>query len=333
MDSSVGAFESGFHLDGQTKEHAILVRSLGVSNLIVAINKLDTSDNEGATGSKVRYHEIISQLSPFLEKIGFNTADVSFVPCSGLLGYNVVKKSTDSLSWYTGKTLLSLLESKQVVGKKSEVPFRLSVSDVFIPANTSLVHISGRIEAGAIQIGDTAVIMPKGLTVKIKSIMANEAACSWGKAGDIVEAALIGVDTAEAIHVSDILCPPDALVPVVQKFQARLVTFELARPILKGTKVILHRGRINTPATITKLIAIVSKADGSVTKAKPRLVTSSQTVTVEIKLDNGPIPMETFKDSKELGRVILRKEGTTIAAGVIDSLVFPKQKQEVEQEN
>lgn len=326
VDATVGAFESGFHLDGQTKEHAILVRSLGVSHLIVAVNKLDLSDATYDGGSQARYLDIINQLSPFLESIGFRSVDVTFVPCSGLLGYNVVNKSTETLSWYDGDSLLSLLESKQISEKKSEVPFRLSVQDVFVENNSSLIHAIGRLEAGAIQIGDTALVMPRGLTVKIKTITANEKPCTWGKAGDIVEVSLLGIETVDDIHVSDILCPPSAPVPVAQKFQSRIVCFTLARPILKGTTFILHRGRISTPATISKLVAVVNKADGSVVKSKPRFLTSGQTAIVEIKLDNGPIPMETFKDSKELGRIILRSGGATVAAGVIDSLISSKDK-------
>lgn len=326
VDSSTGAFESGFFLDGQTKEHAILVRSMGVSHLVVAINKLDTIESRSVGEAEARYYEIKAHLDPFFENIGFKTSDISYVPCSGLKGANVVNLSKTDLTWYDGPTLLSLLESKQIKQRDDDAPFRVTLTDSFSPSHSSAVHLRGRIEAGAIQVGDTALVVPKNLILKIKSLKANDQECSWAKAGDIIEAGVVGCESPEDLHPSDILCPPTAPVPVVQKFKATLITFDLSRPILKGTRVMFHRGRINTPATISKLLAIVSKSDGSLIKAKPRLITSGQAASVEIKLDEGPLPIERFKDSKELGRVILRQGGTTIGACVVDDLVYPKEK-------
>lgn len=326
VDSSTGAFESGFFLDGQTREHAILVRSMGVTHLIVAINKLDIAESRSEREAEARYYEIKSHLEPFFEKIGFNAKDVSYVPCSGYNGANVVKLHKHELAWYDGPTLLALLESKKITEKDDSGPFRITISDSFSPAHSSAVHMTGRIETGAIQVGDTAVVVPKNLVLKIKSLKVNDAPCAWAKAGEIIEASVVGCDSPEDLFPSDILCPPTALVPVVQKFRATFVAFELTRPILKGARVMFHRGRINTPATITKMIALVSKADGSVIKEKPRLITSSQAALVEITLDEGPLPMELFKDSKELGRAILRQGGSTIGVCVVDSLIYPKKK-------
>ena len=75
----------------------------GVSQLLVAVNKMDTVD-----WSKDRYNEILQKLSAFLRQAGFRDSDVSFVPCSGLAGVNLVQTPAvedELMSWYTGPTL------------------------------------------------------------------------------------------------------------------------------------------------------------------------------------------------------------------------------------
>lgn len=106
VDATRGEFETGFDLGGQTREHALLVRSLGVNQLAVAINKLDT-----VSWSKDRFDEIVQKLKAFLKQAGFKESDVTFVPCSGLTGQNLVKPPTENelLLWYNGPCLLDVI--------------------------------------------------------------------------------------------------------------------------------------------------------------------------------------------------------------------------------
>ena len=105
IDSSVGEFESGFALGGQTKEHTLLVRSMGVQRIIVAVNKMDN-----AQWSHARFEEIQQQMSQFLTSANFNPRNVAFVPCSGLTGENIIKKPKEGLMpWYKGRTLVKEL--------------------------------------------------------------------------------------------------------------------------------------------------------------------------------------------------------------------------------
>lgn len=111
VDATRGEFETGFEQGGQTREHALLVRSLGVSQLGVVVNKLDT-----VGWSQQRFDEIVGKLKVFLKQAGFKDSDVVYVPCSGLTGENLVKDPTDTelLRWYKGPTLL------KVIGKYTE---------------------------------------------------------------------------------------------------------------------------------------------------------------------------------------------------------------------
>lgn len=106
VDATRGEFETGFEQGGQTREHALLVRSLGVSQICVAVNKLDNEN-----WSKDRFDEIVAKLKAFLKQAGFKDSDVEYIPCSGLTGENLVKPASEEelLRWYSGPTLLSVV--------------------------------------------------------------------------------------------------------------------------------------------------------------------------------------------------------------------------------
>lgn len=106
VDATRGEFETGFDFGGQTREHALLVRSLGVTQLAVAINKLDT-----VSWSQDRFSEIEKKLKTFLKQAGYKESDVTFVPCSGLTGQNLASKPTENelVTWYNGPTLLDVI--------------------------------------------------------------------------------------------------------------------------------------------------------------------------------------------------------------------------------
>lgn len=319
VDSATDAFESGFSLDGQTKEHAVLVRSLGVDSIVVAVNKLDT-----VNWSQERFDDIRIQLTEFLKKVGFKEQQVSFIPTSGLHGDNVTKRSSSKgLSWYEGDTLLAKLETinNQAERKDHKKNLRIITSDVVKGANTSDVSIVGRVDSGSIQVGEKVYISPSGKISPVKSLTTNnEQRSNWAVAGDNVTVNLGELENDDAI-VGDVVCNLEAPIPSAKRFTCRIVVFELKRPITIGTKFIIHRGRINAPAKVSKILATLDKSNGQVIKQKPRHLTSNATAMVEVLLEDRPIPLETFKNSKELGRVVLRKDGATAAAGVVDELI------------
>ncbi|CAD0056084.1 unnamed protein product [Aureobasidium pullulans] len=84
--AGTGEFEAGISKDGQTREHALLAYTLGVKQLIVAINKMDTTK-----WSEARYQEIIKETSGFIKKVGYNPKHVPFVPISGFNGDNMIE--------------------------------------------------------------------------------------------------------------------------------------------------------------------------------------------------------------------------------------------------
>lgn len=316
VDATRGEFETGFEQGGQTREHALLVRSLGVSQLGVVVNKLDT-----VGWSKERFDEIVTKMKSFLKQAGFKESDVVYVPCSGLTGENLVKPATEAelVSWYKGPTLLNVIDNFKLPERSIDKPFRMSVSDIFKGTGSGFC-ISGRIETGVLCVNDKVLVGPSREQAQIKSIMIDEASVTAAFAGDQVSVSLSGNIDIANISVGFIICDPANPIPIVTRMQARIIVFNVKVPITLGYPVLLHHQSLIEPATIVKLNAQLHKGTGEVIKKKPRCLGNNSCALVEIETSR-PIGVELYADVKELGRIMLRVSGVTIAAGLITKII------------
>lgn len=301
IDASTGNFESG--LKGQTKEHALLVRSMGVQRIVVAVNKLDT-----VQWSQDRFEEISQQLSAFLTSAGFLAKNLAFVPCAGLTGDNIVGKAGDpQASWYTGAPLISLLESSEPVTRALEKPLRMTVDDIFRGGVQNPLSVSGRLDAGNVQIGDTVIIMPASQNASIKGLEVDSEPSDWAVAGQNVILHFADIE-AKYLKSGDVVCPPAAPIQCITSFIVKMLAFEHITPM----HCEVHKGRLHAPARVTKLVAQLDKASGAAIKGKkPRLIKPGSVARVLVEVDD-PIPLE------QGGRVILRAGGETIGAGLVE---------------
>nr|WRK57540.1 Hbs1 protein [Recilia dorsalis] len=311
VDATRGEFETGFESGGQTREHALLVRSLGVSQIAVAINKLDTVDwNEN------RFLEIASKLNVFLKQAGFRDKDVTFVPCSGLTGENLITRPTEPAlaQWYTGPCLLEVIDKFKVPERPVAKPLRISVNDVFKGTGSGFC-VAGRVETGMVQAGDKLLVLPQNEVATVKAISIEEVSTPTAFAGDSMSLTIANYDQ-QNMAVGYVLCDPTSPVPVTAKFEARIVVFNITVPITKGFSVVLHQQSLAEPAVITKLVAQLHKSSGEVVKRRPRCLTKNSSALVVLETSR-PVCVELYRDVKELGRFMLRVGGATIAAGLI----------------
>ncbi|XP_043312703.1 HBS1-like protein isoform X1 [Cervus canadensis] len=314
VDASRGEFEAGFETGGQTREHGLLVRSLGVTQLAVAVNKMDQ-----VNWQQERFQEITGKLGHFLKQAGFKESDVAFIPTSGLSGENLITRSQSSelTKWYKGLCLLEQIDSFKPPQRSIDKPFRLCVSDVFKDQGSGFC-VTGKIEAGYIQTGDRLLAMPPNETCTAKGITLHDEPVDWAAAGDHVSLTLVGMDIIK-INVGCIFCVPKEPIKVCTRFRARILIFNIEIPITKGFPVLLHYQTVSEPAVIKRLISVLSKSTGEVTKKKPKLLTKGQNALVELQTQR-PVALELYKDFKELGRFMLRYSGSTIAAGVVTEI-------------
>ncbi|EDW68885.1 protein HBS1 [Drosophila virilis] len=314
VDATRGEFESGFELGGQTREHAILVRSLGVNQLGVVINKLDT-----VGWSKERFQEIVHKLKSFLKQAGFKESDVSFTPCSGLTGENLTKAAQEPAlkAWYEGPNLLEVIEHFKVPERAIDRPLRMSVSDIYKGTGSGFC-ISGRIETGALCVNDKVLVGASREQAQVKSLSMDELTQTSVFAGDQVSVTLAGIDVNN-ITVGCIICDPQMPIPVTTRFQCRIIVFNVKVPITMGYPVLLHHQSLIEPAVVCKLTASIHKSTGEVVKKKPRCLGQNSCALVEVETSR-PICIERYSDFKELGRIMLRVAGVTIAAGMVTKI-------------
>jgi len=300
IDASTGNFESG--LKGQTKEHALLVRSIGVQRIIVVVNKMDVAD-----WSEDRFREIQQQMASFLNTAGFQPRNVTFVPCSGLEGGNILTKTTDPrASWYSGQTLVQELDTAEPLTYALDKPLRMTINDVFRGSVQNPLSVSGRLEAGNVQVGEQVIIMPSGEIAQIRSMEVDEEPKEWAVAGQNVVLHLSDVDPVH-LKSGDVLCSLKSAMKNIGEFKAKILAFDHLTPM----NLDVHKGRLHVPGRITQLIGTLDKTTGAVLKKKPKIVQPGSVVRVVVQLGQA-VPLEAP------ARIVLRANGETVAAGLIE---------------
>ena len=335
LDSGTGAFETGMEGGGQTKEHTLLARALGINRVIVAVNKMDTTT---PPWSQARFDTVSQQMSGFLTTAGFVSKNTAFVPCAGLTGQNVVERLPAETkgkpapwSWYAGPTLLEQLDttgmdttatSKQYIAS----PLRLTISDIFRASVTAPLSISARIDAGSLQIGDVVLAMPAGETATIKGLEVDSSSGAaipsdagnpedsenankgWAVAGQIITAHLADIDPIH-LRLGDVMCSLKNPIRNVRAFSAKILAFDFVIP----GAVDCHRGKMHAEANIESLLAVLDKNGAPEGKKgkKPRVVKAGAVARVRVELVRY-LPLEAG------ARVVLRREGTTVAAGLVE---------------
>lgn len=170
-----GEFETGFEKGGQTREHALLVKTAGIKHLIVLVNKMDDPTVEW---DESRYLECKDKITPFLRKIGFNMkSDVYFMPCSGLSGAFLRNRPSDSSSsWYQGPAFLDYLDSLPSFTRKVTGPLRIPISGKYKDMG---MFVLGKVESGSVRCGQSVVILPNKQETIISQVNLSRISAFW----------------------------------------------------------------------------------------------------------------------------------------------------------
>lgn len=321
IDSGIGEFESGFqgagNFHGQTKEHSYLARALGVTYLIVAINKLDVIkwDHE-------RFMQIKSQLEPFLKKAGFK--DILFIPISGLNGDNLTTRSGSTLlNWYTGASLVDLIDQIPLPARNYTKPLRMCIMDSYKLNHGNIIGqvFSGKIEGGQMKINDKILISPCGVTGVVKHIEIEGSLADHAVAGESVSVSVKDtVGDFLLVNPGDVVSAFGYPVPLVKKFRAKVFTFDILFPITKGLRLVMFVQSLKVVIWVNKLHEQLDSVTGKVLKSNPRCLTSNMTGVVEIETEF-KICLERFGCYKSLGRVLFRDRSETVMAGMVLELL------------
>ncbi|MFH1785925.1 MAG: translation elongation factor EF-1 subunit alpha [Candidatus Micrarchaeota archaeon] len=296
----------------QTKEHAFLAKVLGINQFAVNMNKMD------AVGYKQEeYDKIKAEVEKLLKGIGYKLEEVKFVPCSGYAGDNLTKKSAN-MPWYTGPTLLEIIDTFKIPPKPVDKPLRLPIQDVFTITGHGTVPV-GRVETGKMKPGDSIVVMPSNAKGEVKKIEMHHQELTEAMPGDNVGFNLKGVDKKD-IKRGDVIGPSSNPPKVAETFTAQIVVLNHPTAISIGYTPVFH---IHTAQFAGKVVEILEKKDpktGQTAQAKPDFIKTGDVAVVRIQ-PLKPMVIEKFSDFPPLGRFALRDMGQTVAAGVVLDVV------------
>ena len=305
-----GEFEAGISPGGQTREHASLLKILGVNQIVVAINKMDDPQ---VNWSKERYEEIKNEVSRFLKQLGFRVDKIRFVPVSAWTGDNVLKKS-DKMPWYDGPTLIEALDEFEVPPKPIDKPLRLPIQDVYSITGVGTVPV-GRIETGKIRVGDRVVFMPAGVVGEVKSIEMHHRPIQEAEAGDNIGFNVKGVSKKD-IRRGDVAGPVDNPPTVAEEFIGQVFVIHHPTAIGPGYTPVMHVHTAQVAVTFLELLAKINPRTGEVVEENPSFLKTGDAALVRFK-PLRPVSLEEFQKFPELGRFAIRDMGTTVAAGIV----------------
>ncbi|SJX65169.1 probable SUP35-eukaryotic peptide chain release factor GTP-binding subunit [Sporisorium reilianum f. sp. reilianum] len=311
-----GEFETGFERGGQTREHAVLVKTAGVQRLIVVVNKMDEST---VNWQQSRYDEIQSKLTPFLRSAGFNPkTDITYIPVSAYAGHNLKERVPKSVcDWYTGPSLLEFLDDLELGDRKISAPLKMPISEKYKDMGTVVV---GKLEAGKIKKGDSLLLMPNKVSVETVAIFnEQEEEVPAAISGDNVRVKLKGVDHEE-VTVGHVLTDPVHPVHVATHFEAQLAILEHRNIICAGYSAVVHCHTVSQEANLAALLHYYDKKTGKKSRRGPQFAKKGMKIIALVELA-GPICVERFKDYPQLGRFTLRDEGRTVAIGKVTKLI------------
>jgi elongation factor 1-alpha len=311
LSAKEGETDTAIAPGGQAREHAFLLRTLGVGQLIVAINKMDDNNY-----SEQAFKVAKEKAEKLIKSVGYKLENVPILPVSGWKGDNLVKKS-ENMKWWTGKTLLETFDEFKLPEKPVGKPLRIPVQDVYTITGVGTVPV-GRVETGVAKAGMKIIVMPSGAVGEIKTIETHHTQMESAEAGDNIGFNLRGIEKKD-LKRGDVIGTPDSPPNVAKEFRAQIIVIHHPTAIAPGYTPVMHAHTCQVAATIVAFESKINPQTGAEEEKDPKFLKAGDSAIVRIRPVR-PIPIETFQDFPELGRFALRDMGATIAAGVVKEI-------------
>jgi len=316
VPADVGGFEASFAKDGQTREHALLAYTLGIKQMIVFVNKMDSTS---VSYKKDRYDEIVGNLKGALKKIGYKVKKIPFIPGSGFEGDNMMEKSSN-MTWYKGPCLLEALDKIKAPKRPTDKPLRLPLQDVYKISGVGTVPV-GRVETGKLKAGINVQFAPVGVVTECKSVEMHHEVLDEAIPGDNVGFNIKNVSVKDIKRGFVASNSKNNPAENAKDFTAQVIITNHPGKIMAGYTPVLD---CHTAHIACKFVKLISKKKGSRPKEEnPSFAKTGDTVDA-ILMPKKLMCVETFKEFSPLGRFAVRDMRQTVAVGVITGVTKGK---------
>jgi len=324
--AGTGEFEAGISKEGQTREHALLAYTLGVKQLIIGVNKMDST---APPYSEPRFTEIKKEVTGYIKKIGYNPKAVAFVPISGWNGDNMLEPS-EKMAWYKGweierkegnakgKTLFEALDAILPPQRPTEKSLRLPLQDVYKIGGIGTVPV-GRVETGILKPGMVVTFAPNPLSTEVKSVEMHHESMSEALPGDNVGFNVKNISVKEIrrgyVAGDSKNDPPKE----AKSFHAQVIILNHPGEIKAGYAPVLDCHTAHIACKFAELKEKCDRRSGKKLEDNPKMVKSGDAAMVDL-IPSKPMCVEAFSDYAPLGRFAVRDMKQTVAVGIIKSV-------------
>jgi len=329
--AGTGEFEAGISKEGQTREHALLAYTLGVKQLIIGVNKMDST---APPYSESRFNEIQKEVSTYIKKIGYNPKTVAFVPISGWHGDNMIEESKN-MSWFkgwnierknaegkeekpSGKTMIQALDAIMPPTRPVDKALRLPLQDVYKIGGIGTVPV-GRVETGIIKPGMVVTFAPANVTTEVKSVEMHHESLPEALPGDNVGFNVKNVSVKE-IRRGNVAGDSKADPPRGAKmFHAQVIVLNHPGEIKNGYSPVLDCHTAHIACKFQEIKEKVDRRSGKKLEDNPKFVKSGDAAMVDL-VPSKPMCVESYSAYPPLGRFAVRDMKQTVAVGVIKTV-------------
>lgn len=307
-DGAILVVDAKDGVQAQTKEHVFLARTLGINQMIVAINKMDAVNYD-----QNRFNEVKEDVKKLLQMVGYKVDEIPFIPSSAYHGDNVYKKS-DKTPWYDGPTFFEALDQFKPPEKPVDKPLRIPVQDVYSISGVGTVPV-GRVETGILKTGDKIIFEPPSVSGEVKSIEMHHEAIPEAVPGDNIGFNVRGISKND-IRRGDVCGHPDNPPTVVRDFTAQIVVLQHPTAITVGYTPVVHAHTAQVACRFVELQKKLDPRTGQVKEENPQFVKTGDAAVVKLE-PTRPMVIEKVKEIPPLGRFAIRDMGMTVAAGMV----------------
>ena len=297
----------------QTKEHMFLARTLGVKQMIIAINKMDDTKPKY---DKSRFEQVKEDVSKLAKSVGYKDDQIQIIPVSAFVGDNCAKDK-GGLDWWDGKTMLQAVDDFNVPDKPTDLPLRWPIQDVYTIKGVGTVPV-GKIETGIMKPGQQIIFKPSakpgGVNGEVKTIEMHHEQMSQAQPGDNVGCNIRGISKNE-VRRGDVAGPANDPPTVAKAFRAQIMVLNHPSVITKGYTPVFHCYTAQIACRFDEIEKKLDPRSGQVKEENPDFIKTGDAAIVKI-IPTRPMVIEPSKSIPQLGRFAIRDMGQTVAAGV-----------------